>query len=211
MTRVLLAVAALAALGAAPRPAAALEYRTGITATGGLLVTSQLNARTRDADPFLLLALEGRHVLGPGLAVEFWAMDGRALTPIGSRSGQSYGLRAGVAFEHVTALVGGYLNLVPGAPSESGLLPSATVVFGSRTLRGVFGLFDRYGVAPLRLGVEFENFGLAYLPGLGVEATAKFAFDDALALETRLLAFQLVTYGVLNATVGLSWTPGVAR
>lgn len=202
---------AVALAGVVPRSAAALDYRTGVTATTGLLATSQATARSRDGDLFAQFALEGRHLLGPGVALEFWAMNGLAFSPIGSRSGQSYGLRAGIAFEHVTAVVGGFLNVAPGSPAETGLLPSATVVFGNRTLRGVFGLFDRYGVAPLRLGVEYGNYGLAYLPGLGLEASGRFPLHDTLALEGRLLAFQLFSYGVLNATVGLSWTPGAAR
>ena len=198
------------ALWLAAGPARALDFKTGMTGWGGLYGQSLSNQTTREGDVFGLLGLEGRHKLGPGVAFEGWAVTMPVLgAGGGSRSGQSYGLRVGVAFEHVTALVGGLVQVAPGSPTETSFLPSITVVAGNETLRGVFGLFDRFGTTPLRLGVEYQQFGLAYVPGLGLEGTAKFPLLPDLAIEGRVLAYQLLNFSAFSTTVGLQWTPGV--
>lgn len=206
MTRVLLAlVPALLLAG----PAAAQSYTPGVSGQAGLLVPMNAYPGGLTGVPFLGLGLESRQLFADHVALEFGGLLGFPLSGQMS-AGHKLVARVGWNHEFFTVLAGPLVELAPDTAAPLSILPSLTITAGHKDLRGVFGLFDRYGLAPLRLGVEFGAFGVAYLPALGLEASVKWPLQPGLTLDGRVLAFNLFQYTFASALVGVSWTPGGA-
>ena len=151
---------------------------------------------------FARLALDGQTAFGH-FAIDGWLLGDLPLAGNSTLGSAIAGLRAGVSFPFVSALLGVTMN-VQGAGLQT--LPSLTLRVGG-DLRGVLGLFDLDGLAPIRIGVEYKDFGASFLAIYGLELHGRYPITPAFAIRGQLLAYQLFGYGTFSALAGVVWSP----
>jgi hypothetical protein len=125
----------------------------------------------------------------------------------GTRAAWGGAARLGIDSRYLRALGGVALNASPGASLQ--VLPSLTVEAGSGDWRGILGVFDRSGLVPVRIGIGWRGFTLAYVPVLGAEASASYPLNATWSLQARAFIYTLGAGEAFDAVVGVGYSlPG---
>jgi hypothetical protein len=113
--------------------------------------------------------------------------------------------RVGYTGQTWAARLGATIQLLPGSPAPSLILPSLHLEKHFGDVGIALGLFDDTGYAPLHLTFSTRNFFIGYVAPIGATAGIQFEPRDDLWLTIRGLAFRFFNTDTAMVSVGLSW------
>lgn len=192
-----------------PRALAPQAWR----AQAGVYVSGTSYTGGRWDDAFLSTSVSGHTLLG-GLTLDGGLLS---LVPVergGPGASLSLTARVGYTSERWSFVGGPVLNLAYAASPALQVLPSleGRVRVGAVMLDA--GLFDADGLVPAHVGVEWRDYGLAYVLPLGARAHVQLPLSGALGLRVEGFAFRLGNAHAAMLTVGVAGHPtalGVSR
>lgn len=193
-------------LGARAEPVAERPLRnTELVGWAGLLSTGFAFREGGSRSLFPSVGADGRYRWRK-LLVEGGLM-GALPVQDGPSGGGAATFRVGASGSSLAGSLGASLQIAPG-PAPVSPLPS---LLGSARLGpviGSVGVFDRSGLVPVRIGVEWWRLSLSYLLPLGGEVAARIPTGrSGLEVDARLWGFSLYQVNTFMVAVGVAFDP----